>query len=233
LRYPDKNIKFKDARILIFAKAPIEGQVKTRLIPDVGAEHTTQLYRLMLEQVVSTVVSSKLCPVTLVCTPDIEHEFFQILKNLYQIDLELQNGGNLGERMFHAAESGLKVSRRVVIIGTDCLQLTESMLGQVLATLSNGKCDAVVTPAIDGGYALIALNRNDPALFDDIQWGSEFVMQQTRTVLQRLGWNWQETDKIRDLDTIDDLIDVYKNKHQYYMNTGVQALVTSIVESRN
>ncbi len=213
---------------MIFAKAPVENQVKTRLVPDIGATKALTLYQAMLDQIVATIVTSQLCSVCLYCTPDSNHSAFNELSRKYPVTLKNQQGIDLGERMCHAAATSLNTHNSVVIVGTDCLQLTESLLGHVLAGLSKNSCDAIISPAHDGGYVLLGLNRVEPELFAGIEWGTNKVMQQTRNALDRMGWDWQETQTLRDVDTYDDLKHIYENEHQYPVNTGVRELLTSI-----
>lgn len=225
------HFKFRDAHLLIFAKAPVEDQVKTRLIPNIGSINATKLYRLMLEQVVATIANCHLCPVTLCCTPDTEHSSFKTLQSQYAVELDLQHGRDLGEKMYNAVSRALKTARSVVVVGTDCLQLTESFLGHVLAMLSDRKTDAVITPAEDGGYVLLGLNRVDHAIFTDIEWSTERVMIQTRTALEKLGWHYRETKTMRDLDTLEDIRHVYENEHQYLLNTDVRNFLSEVCEN--
>jgi rSAM/selenodomain-associated transferase 1 len=228
LEYKAQQLKFPTARILVFAKAPVEYQVKTRLIPDIGEKRSTALYQLMLEQTIATVTNGQFCNVELCCTPNTSHSFFINLAEKYPVTLTNQLGSDLGQRMLNAATHSLKTSNSVVIVGTDCLQITEALLGQVLAGLTNKTSDALITPARDGGYVLLGLSKLHPDLFTGIDWGTDKVMAQTRNALTKLGWKWQETPVLRDLDTFADLEHIYQNEHQYQMSTGVRDLIKSI-----
>ena len=228
MEFQSSPLKFPASQILVFAKAPVENEVKTRLIPDIGAKHATALYQSMLEQTVATATVGNLCKVSLYCTPNIDHPIFKKLSQTYPVQLMTQQGNDLGERMFQAASQALKTSYSVVIIGTDCLQLTESLLGQVLALLANKTSDVVITPAHDGGYVLLGLNQIHRDLFTDIEWGTDRVMEQTRNALNQLEWNWQLTPMLRDIDTVEDVRYIYQNGHQYPLSTGVRDLLHSI-----
>lgn len=223
-------VKFAAAQILVFAKAPIENQVKTRLIPELGVSLATALYKAMLEQTIATVTHSNLCSIKLLCTPDSNHPYFQQLKSKYAIQLGIQQGADLGERMYHGALHALQSFKSVILLGTDCLQLTESLIGQTLAGLISNAHDAVITPAKDGGYVLMGLNKIDDCLFSNIAWGTEAVMDQTRRALTQLKWNWLETPALNDIDTFDDLKLAYKNKHQHPLNAGVRELLQSVFD---
>jgi len=192
-------MQFPNARILIFAKAPEPGYVKTRLIPALGAEGAADLYMRLLDQTVSVVTAANLAPVQLWCAPDQEHLFFQKLANQYDLSLHVQPDGDLGERMYSAASLALRVSEAVVLIGADCPMLGSGHLSQSLLWLMNGD-DAVIGPAEDGGYVLLGLSQANTALFENMPWGGGQVLSLTQERMAGLGWHWQELEPLWDLD---------------------------------
>lgn len=216
------SYKFPTSKILVFARAPVISEVKTRLIPAIGAEAATELYQLMLDQTLATAVNSQLCDVQLQCTPTTQHPSFHEFSSTYPVKLLAQQGNDLGERMYNAAAEALKTCKSVVIIGSDCLQLSELVLGKTLAMLQKDQYKAVFAPAHDGGYTLIALKQAHRDLFENIDWGTGQVMEQTRQALSNLKWKWYELDTLRDVDTFDDLEHIHINKHQYTLSTGVR-----------
>lgn len=218
-----------DARLLIFAKAPVSGHVKTRLIPRLDAETAAQLQRLMTIQVVQTATASEICPVELWCYPDTSHDFFQELQQHYPITLYQQQGKDLGEKMFNAASNALQRSNRTVIIGSDCLQYTPRHLLQAFESLAGPDINAVLTPAQDGGYVLIGMNHVDKQLFEDIAWGSVDVLEQTRKVLRRLGWRWQELPCLQDIDVESDLEGIAAYAPKYPLNSELRSLIHRIL----
>ncbi len=195
---------FPDARILIFAKAPEPGCVKTRLIPALGAEGAARFHRDLLQQVVESVVSAGLSPVQLWCAPDSVHDLFQQLAARYDLLLCDQAGADLGERMCHAAERALETSDAVLLIGADCPVLGAAHLLQALQWLANGE-DAVLGPAEDGGYVLLGLRRSSAALFEKMPWGGDQVLEMTRSRLAGLGWRWRMLEPLWDIDRPEDL----------------------------
>lgn len=221
-------MEFPHACLLVFAKAPVAGQVKTRLVPHIGAETAAQFQHLMIQHTVSTAVHGALCPVQLFCTPDTAHPLFQQLRMDYPLALHVQQGEDLGERMFNAANQAMEKSRQVVIIGCDCLQLSERVLNQALTALSANGEDAVVIPAYDGGYVLIGMNRLDYRLFRAIDWGTERVMDQTRQALRQLSWSWRELPMLRDVDSIQDIAHIKEHGYRYHLDTGIQQLLSQI-----
>lgn len=185
------------------AKAPIPGEVKTRLIPALGAEGAARLHAALLRRTVREMLRANLCRIQLWCSPDTDHPEFIEMQVLGTV-LKAQCTGDLGARMLHAARECLNTTRQVVIIGTDCPVLHAGFVEQAIITLMNGN-DAIVGPAEDGGYYLLGLNRIDDELFRSMPWGGERVLQETRRRLDNLGWRWSELVPLWDVDRPEDL----------------------------
>lgn len=185
--------------MLIFAKAPQPGAVKTRLIPALGAQGAAALHARLAEHALATACAAGTGVVELHCAPDTSDPFFRLCSNKYGVRLTAQTGGDLGRRMFAAFAKALCETSQTILIGTDCPALTAQHLHQVRLALADGN-DAVFIPAEDGGYALIGLSRCDARLFEDIAWGGAQVMAQTRERLHELRWRWCELDALWDVD---------------------------------
>lgn len=192
--------------IAIFAKAPVPGFCKTRLIPRLGPEGAAQLQSRFIERAVSTAVASGLGPVTLWCAPTSSHPLFADLASK-GARLATQIEGDLGERMDAAF---LATQGPLVLIGADCPCLEPRDLTDAVAALAEG-ADVVLAPAEDGGYGLIAANRRHPELFRDMPWSTREVTSLTRTravqarlslALLRTIW---DVDTPADLDRLADL----------------------------
>jgi len=199
------HYQHSDAVILIFCKAPIAGQVKTRLIPTLTAEQAAQLHIELTLNTLQRATQQPLCPVQLWCTPSINHEFFNTLAQNYPITLWQQQGNDLGERMNHALNTALKHYQRAVLIGCDCPSLTPQDLAAAIHAL-NEQTPVVLAPAEDGGYVLIGLNRPHPELFTDMPWSQSHLMQQTRARCQQHGIAYCELSTQWDVDTPADLL---------------------------
>ncbi len=197
-------MEFPAARILVFAKAPIPGQAKTRLIPALGAQGAADLHEKMVRHTLDTATQANLCPVELWCANEPDHPFFYDLLQHYPLTLKQQCGNDLGERMNYALCKTLKQSPYALLIGTDSPSLAVNDLRNALEKLKNGD-DCVLNPAEDGGYVLIGLSRCDDKIFSDIVWGSSSVLSATRERLQRLDWRWSELETHRDIDRPEDL----------------------------
>ena len=195
---------YPDAVLLIFCKAPIAGQVKTRLLPTLTAEQAMQLHSELSLSTLQRATQQPLCAVQLWCTPTTDHYFFINAAHNYGLTRQRQQGRDLGERMNHALCTALKHYQRAVLIGCDCPSLTSQELASAISAL-NDKTTAVFAPAEDGGYVLIALNRPQAELFTNIPWGSEQVMAETRARCQQLGIIYHELAQQWDVDTPADL----------------------------
>jgi hypothetical protein len=195
---------FPGARILLFAKAPEPGRVKTRLVPTLSAVEAAGLYARMLDHTVTRISEAGIAPLECCCSPDPKHPHFQRLAARHALSLTSQSGAGLGERMANAARRHLAAGVPVVLVGGDAPALQPEHLIQALRWLHGG-ADAVVAPAEDGGYVMLGLRRFDSTLFTDIDWGGETVLAATRQRLTALGWRWQETELLWDLDRPEDL----------------------------
>lgn len=191
-------------RILVFARAPIPGEVKTRLIPSLGPDGAAALHARLVRRTVALAAAAGDRPVELWSTPDTRHSLFQALAVEYALDLRQQQGRDLGERMHHALGSALARCSRALLIGTDCPELVTGDLRDADAILAQGS-DVVLGPAADGGYVLIGLTRPSPTLFTAMPWGGSAVLESTRKRMLGLGLCWRELEVRHDLDRPEDL----------------------------
>jgi rSAM/selenodomain-associated transferase 1 len=197
-------MEFPDARLLIFAKAPIPGRVKTRLLPTLGSYRAAALQRQLSEHTLAMATGAKLCPIDLWCEPNTRHPFFVHCRRKFGVSLQAQQGVDLGRRMSGALMIALRQAKSAVIIGTDCPGLTAEDLQETFVALSVS-ADVVLGPAEDGGYVLIGVRRYSRRLFSGISWGSNQVLQQTRARLRMLNWRGGELVPRWDVDRPYDL----------------------------
>jgi len=195
--------EFPDSALLIFCKAPIAGQVKTRLQPALDAEQAAEVHRQLTLMTLQRATEHALCPVILFCAPDSQHPFFQTCAETYGLILAEQMGADLGERMQNAFVASLTHYRHVVLTGCDCPSLTPTDLRQSLVVLHE-QADVVIAPAEDGGYVLIGLNAPQPQLFKDMPWGTERVMYETREAAKKQGVQIFELVEQWDVDNFAD-----------------------------
>ena len=187
--------------LIQFAKAPVPGQVKSRMSPVLTDEQSAELHRILVRHTLGKLALARLAPVELwVSAP---HPFFASLADL--APSVTQAGADLGERMWHAFETALPRARPVVLVGSDCPFFSARYLLQAFHLLLAPDVDAVLGPAEDGGYVLLGLKRNHPQLFAGIDWGTARVLEQTRDRLRQLGWRWRELPALPDIDGPTDL----------------------------
>ncbi len=193
--------QYSDSCIVMFARAPMLGQVKTRLIPALGEQGALDMHLQLMQRQIEVLNKSSLCSSQLWVDQIQTHPAFVGFHG----EVKQQKGINLGEKMFHAARCVLEQFSKVVIIGSDCPEIDGAYLEQALLELDKSKIDVVLGPAIDGGYVLIAMKQSHKEIFQDIDWGSELVLQQTVNKLEECGLCYFMLPTLRDIDTEEDL----------------------------
>ena len=193
------------SKLIIFAKAPIAGRVKTRLQPRYSAQDAAHLQEYFILKTVEMVSNLKDIDIELRCAPDDSHPVFQRCYHDQQIETKSQLGIDLGERMKNALAEALTEHSQAVVIGTDCPDITPAYLNEAFSRLENG-ADAVIGPATDGGYVLLGLRRFSPLVFENVRWGTDQVLPVTQNNLFQLNWKWDVLTTLRDIDTPDDLV---------------------------
>ena len=193
------------AAIAIFARAPVPGRAKRRLVPALGEEGAADLQRRMTERAVAAAVEAGTGPVSLWCTPDTRHPVFRAIRARYPVRLRVQRGRDLGERMGAAMRAMLDRRPFALLAGSDCPALGAAEFRQAAEWLDGG-ADAVLAPAQDGGYVLIGLRRFEASPFAGMAWGTDRVLAATRRRFGALGWVWRETESLPDIDRPEDLV---------------------------
>jgi rSAM/selenodomain-associated transferase 1 len=196
---------------MIFAKAPVPGAVKTRLIPALGPAGAARLALRMLEHALLVAADARLGPVELHCAPDAGHPTLQAAAARAGATCLAQQSGDLGRRMRLALAASLQLSPRALLLGTDCPALDAGVLHQADAALAAG-ADSVFVPTADGGFALTGFRREALTAIDEvfaaIPWSTSAVMSSTRDQLLRAGLCWTELATLVDVDEPADLIHV-------------------------
>jgi rSAM/selenodomain-associated transferase 1 len=189
--------------VAVFARAPVAGATKTRLIPAIGAERAARLHAHLIDWTLTACRQCAAARVTLFVHGDAQHPALVELAHRHAVPVNLQVGTDLGARMHSALVRLLDRFSRAMVIGTDNLNLSPDLLQSAADALE--QADAVVQPALDGGYTLIGLKRPCAALFRDILWGTAEVLAATRARADDAGLRLQELPPTWDLDTPADL----------------------------
>lgn len=196
--------------LIVFARTPVAGQVKTRLIPAVGKQQATAIYTSLLSKTLATAQRADFSQVEVWISGNMSHPFLRNIQKRYGYRLFQQRGPHLGLRMYHAMRHALRRHHQVVLVGCDCSGLTVADLNKAQQYLLSN--ELVLGPADDGGYYLIGLSRITTALFEDIHWGSHRVLHETLTKVEQLGWRYVTLDSRRDIDSSRDLACLFQGK---------------------
>jgi uncharacterized protein len=200
--------------VVVMAKAPVPGAVKTRLMPALGPQGAAALAARMLRHAVHQAQAAALGPVWLCGAPRADDPAFAAAfasapGGALPADVQrmAQGEGDLGARMARAAAARLADHARVLITGTDCPALDAAVLRAAATALVTH--DTVLVPALDGGYVLVGLRAGCegllPALFDELPWSTPALMDATRARLSAGGWRHAELPPLADIDEPADL----------------------------
>ena len=193
-----------EAALIIFAKAPIPGQVKTRLCPPLAPDEAATLHGSMVMDTLERCRHLIEFDRYLACAPSKQHPFFKAMEARMGVHLIEQITGDLGGRMNQACQSAFDNGyKSVIIIGTDLPTVDSDIFRTALQALANH--DVVIGPSVDGGYYLIGSKKLSTELFSDIPWSTDQVLTLTQQKVQGLGLSLKLLAQQRDLDTISDL----------------------------
>lgn len=190
-------------RLVIFAKAPQPGTVKTRLIPALGAEGAAALARHMLSHTLQQALAARLGPVELCMSPAPQDPAWKTIALPDAVVRTSQGEGDLGQRMARAVHRVTRQKQSILLFGTDCPALTATGLTEAASQLAQH--DAVLVPVADGGYILIGLKTPCPEVFTQMRWSTSTVAAETLRRMAALDLRvWQGTT-LHDIDEPADL----------------------------
>lgn len=173
--------------LIVFAKAPIPGAVKTRLASVIGPERAARVYTDLVATTLAHAHSAwrtgVVSRIELWGSPDCESSFLRGVASAFGASRHRQCEGDLGERMAHAMTEGLQRAPAVLLIGTDCPLLDALRLAAARALLAGH--DAVLGPAEDGGYVLVGASRQVP--FTSVRWSTPHAFADTAAGFTRAG----------------------------------------------
>lgn len=194
----------KDTAIIVFQKHAIAGHVKTRLAKTVGNQKALWIYKSMVlytYQQLEKVKNNMDVHVFYDQGPALPDAYLE----QYAFPHHIQEGADLGARMLHAFRKIQQLGySRMLIIGTDCPELTEELLLEAQAVLATQ--DVVIGPSQDGGYYLLGLRDPLQYLFQDIPWSTEQVLPLTRQRANEKGLGLTLLAELNDIDTEEDWI---------------------------
>ncbi len=200
-----------DARraLIILAKHPECGDVKTRLKPELNSSQIAELYGSMIKDTFDLVKKYEFIKIFFFIWPA---EYINRFKKYHaeRIITQAQEGSNLGQRMFNSINDIFKKGfHQIAVISVDSPNLPDHIIPAAFQLLDEN--DIVLGPADDGGYYLIALKRVQPSLFEDIEWSSEKVFRQTVIKAVKLGCDVGLLPEWYDIDTYENLLKLKKD----------------------
>lgn len=198
--------------LLVFAKRPILGKVKTRLAKDLGEKNALEVYKFLLEHTarISNPRNHQKWKThwfwdELPISENIG-SFEYLLPDSFSLHSQIK--GDLGERMEGAFLNILEAKKyeqgsQIIIIGSDCLELNSDILLAAFENLETS--DIVIGPAFDGGYYLLGMKSLKKELFQGIEWSSNTVFSSTMEKIQSLNLSVYILPTLRDIDRALDL----------------------------
>jgi uncharacterized protein len=194
-KYPDTALSIVRT-LLIFIKNPRLGYVKTRLAATVGPDEALRIYQILLEH--TRLVTERVQANRWLYYSDSVDQDDKWSSQHF--DKKMQSTGDLGQRMLAAFEAAFAAgSHQVVIIGSDCAELTATHIEAAFEALNTS--DVVLGPSLDGGYYLLGMNQLIPTLFEGIAWSTEQVLHQTQTAVAAIGLRCHLLEPLSDIDT--------------------------------
>lgn len=195
--------------LILFAKCPVPGQVKTRLMPELRAEQAARVAAQLIEQSVHLAVQAWPGPVWLLTWPNSDHALFRALSANTRIRLGIQSSGDLGLKMTHAICKFTQRETAAAVMGCDVPHCPLDTLQLASDLLEQGQY--VIGPSTDGGYYFIGLQQCLPELFTGMEWDGGNVLQSTLAAANALDIDFYQLPALRDIDSFEDLKHVSKN----------------------
>lgn len=187
--------------LLIFARNPVLGKVKTRLAKSIGDENALDIYQLLLKHTVAVTKNLKVDKRICYSENPVDDDIWSA--KIYQ--KTAQSGNDLGQRMQHAFQTAFEEGyQRVVVIGTDLLELKQTHIEEAFRKLDN--CDFVFGPAVDGGYYLLGMCELKPQLFAQKKWGTNSVLEDSLKDLY--GEKVCLLETLNDIDVVEDIVEI-------------------------
>lgn len=188
-----------DSLLMIFVKNLIPGMVKTRLAEDIGIDAALDVYMELVNQtnrVTQKVETDK----TVYYSEYVEVED---VWDTGDFEVAVQKGNSLGEKMSIAFDEAFDSYNKVVLIGSDCYELTTKVIQHAFAQLEEH--DLVVGPAEDGGFYLIGMKEYLPQLFQDKSYSTDTVLKELLEEAEEMELSVSQLPTLSDVDTLADL----------------------------
>jgi len=194
-----------DQCIILFAREPVLGTVKSRLSAALSPQETLTLYKRLLIQSINIACRYSGADVQVFSTPGIDHPLLRSYAKSHQMRLHIQTTGDLGARMIEAAESMLQKYQRVLIMGSDCPFITQAYLDDAFSSLNDKH--VAFGPALDGGFVLTASATSGlfEKVFRNVDWGESTVLESVLEHADSEEISYELLPPLQDIDRPEDL----------------------------
>ena len=194
------------ALLIIFAKEPRPGRVKTRLSPPLSPAAAAQLYHSFLLDISEEMARVPEVSLALAFKPPGDGGFFR--ESFAGVEIFPQEGADLGERMARAFARGFAAGYGPVLLrGSDVPDLPGHVVSEARQVLATGEAQVVLGPCPDGGYYLVGLSSPQPELFRGPAWSSSTVLADTLALARQSGLKVHLLPPWPDIDTYADLVE--------------------------
>lgn len=213
--------------LVIYARMPEPGKVKTRLAADIGGGKALEMYHLFLDETMRIALSVNHATARIDYTPASRQAFEFFSAAFPGILFFAQQGDDLGERLIHSfADAFMKGFQKVCLIGSDLPDLPAAYISQGFKSLD--QCDVVLGPSEDGGYYLVGLRIPVPELFENMPWREANLLQKTLERAAGLGLNaaelppWRDVDDSGDLEALRHRLSQSRDEHSLRLDSAIK-----------
>ena len=190
--------------LIVFAREPLPGRVKSRLASEIGKSAAAELYEIMLRDTIKT--TRQLSGVETFIYWACEEAALPRLAENYSCNSKQQGSGNLGQRMQAALEEMFADGfHSVCVVGSDAPDLPPAYIQNACQLLATLQADVVFGPCKDGGYYLLGLRQVYVRLFENISWSTSDVLEQSLAAARNSGLETALLPEWQDIDTFEDL----------------------------
>lgn len=196
-------ISVQGVLLIQFAREPLPGRVKTRMLTEMSPEQACELHRELVYWTSQVLTGAHLGRVELSVTGNVRSPLFLQCQELGVKAINRQIGKDLGERMYNALAAGLDRYSKVILVGSDSPQIDRDYLQGAITALDDS--EVVLGPAQDGGYVLIGVRDLDKRWFEGVEWGTANVYAETLARFVLTSANWQHLEMLQDIDRPEDL----------------------------
>lgn len=196
--FPNLGVNYSNKALIIFIRNPEKGKVKTRLARTLGDESALAIYNALLRHtrdIALTLTIKRFLFYSHYINQDDSWKQEEFVK-------KLQQGEDLGARMANAFSMALQTFNKAVIIGSDCPELTSDIIQQAFVALDTHPY--AIGPALDGGYYLLGMRTPSPWLFNNMEWSTGYVLENTIQRIEAQNSTYQLLPTLSDVDEAED-----------------------------